>query len=151
MSVKFNNRLLLWGLGAVQPATPSEVIGFLKLVYPDVTAWPDRNFLRIIFNEWLDRNYVIELNKKYEIFSLTSAGNHALGYKLRVHRDKARVTLLRAVYDANLASLGDVAQDSDGDSPSSEASSALQEGSRPVNSGSEPSRTESADSCYFDR
>lgn len=143
MSIKFNDQLLLWGLGAIQPATPTEVVGFLRLVYPDVRQWPDENMLGHIFDNWIERRYVLLLNKRYQLFSLTSFANSRMDVKLRRQRDKARLTLLREVYDANVGQSEVVEQDLDGVSPSSEGSTTSQEGSRPVNSGSEPSRTES--------
>jgi len=45
MSIKFNDQLLLWSLGVIQPATPGEVIEFLKLVYSNVEQWPDSQML----------------------------------------------------------------------------------------------------------
>jgi len=143
MSLKFNDQLLFWGLGVIQPASPGEIIEFLKLVYPDVEQWPDKKILANIFNNWLDRRYVIRLNKKYQLYSLTAFGNQRMDVKLRRQRDKARITLLRAAYDASLRRSEDVEQESDGVSPSSDVSSTTQEGSRPVKSGSEPSQTQS--------
>ncbi len=143
MSIRFNEKIMLWGLGVVQPATPNEIIAFLRLAYPDVENWPTNDELDSIVDEWLERRYAVEINKKYRMLSLTTIGNQAMDYRLRMHRDKARVTLLRAVYDANLFSSEVAEQDSDGVSPSIEARTAIQEGSRPVNSGSEPSRQES--------
>ncbi len=143
MSIKFNDQLLLWGLGVIQPASPGEIIGFLQLVYPAVEQWPENKVLGDIFNNWLEKQYVIRLNKKYELYSLTTSANHRMDVKLRRQRDKARITLLRAAYDASLNESEEVEQDLDGVSPSSEVSSTTQEGSRPVKSGSEPSQTQS--------
>ena len=61
MSIKFNDQLLFYGLGVIQPATPSEVIEFLRLIYPDITQWPDEEMLNQIFLEWLRLHYVIIL------------------------------------------------------------------------------------------
>ncbi len=143
MSIRFNDKLMLWGLGVIQPATAMEVIAFLRLVYPDVETWPDEELLEGIIRDWIARRYIVEINKKYGIYSLTTTGNQAMDYRLRMHRDKARVILLRSVYDASLKKSEVVVQDLDGVAPSSEARTVIQEGSRPVNSGSEPSRLES--------
>jgi len=143
MSIKFNEKLLLWGLGVLQPASSREIIGFLRLVYPSVEQWPDEKVLQSIFHDWSEKKYIIRLNKKYELYSLTSFANQSMGEKLRRQRDKARITLLRAAYDASLRKSEEVGQDLDGDSPSSEVSFTTKEGSRPVISGSEPSQTQS--------
>ena len=143
MSILFNDKLLLWGLGVIQPASPMEIINFLKIVYPKIDQWPDSQSLEGIFKTWLNEKLVLQTNKKYQLYSLTILGNSRLSAKLRVHRDKARVTLLRAVYDDNLSKSGAVVQDLDGVSPSLEARSSTQEGTRPVNLAGEPSRTES--------
>lgn len=143
MSKKFNEKLLLWGLGVIQPATPGEVVSFLGLVYPQVDQWPSPTTLDSIFANWLEDALVVRLNKKHQLFALTSRANVRLDVKLRRQRDKARITLLRSIYDATLLSSEVVDQNLDGDSPSSEVSSTSQECSRPVNSGPEPSRQES--------
>jgi RNA-directed DNA polymerase len=142
MSIKFNDQLLLWGLGVIQPASPGEVIGLLRLVYPDVEQWPDKKMLGDIFENWLENRIIIRLNKKYQLYSLTAKANHLMDENLRRQRDKARVTLLRATYDASLRKSEVVDQDLDGESSSSEVSFTTKEGSLPVNSGAEPSRTE---------
>lgn len=142
MSIRFNDQLLLWGLGVLQPATPREVLSFLKLVYPTVQQWPDELYVDDLFSHWEASNYIVVLNKKYSLYSLTGLGNMRMDVKLRRQRDKARISLLHAAYGANLVSPGVMEQDLDGDSPSSEVSSTLQEGSRPVGSGSQPSRAE---------
>ncbi|MBL7556537.1 MAG: retron St85 family RNA-directed DNA polymerase [Bdellovibrionaceae bacterium] len=140
MSIKFNDQLLFYGLGVIQPATPFEVIEFLRLIYPDITQWPDEEMLNQTFSEWLRLHYVIILNKEYHLLSLTSVANLRMDWKLRKLRDKARLTLLRELYDASLNRSEVAKQDLDGDSPSSESSTISQEGTRPVNSGSAPSR-----------
>lgn len=142
MSIQFNDQLLLWGLGVLQPAAPQEVLSFLKLVYPTVEQWPDELYLNDRFCHWEELGYIVVLNKKYSMYSLTALANMRMDVKLRRQRDKARISLLRAAYDANVSRPGVMDQDLDGASPSSEISSTLQEGSRPVGSGSKPSRTE---------
>lgn len=143
MTIKFNDQLLMWGLGVIQPASPLEVAQFLRLVYPAIDEWPDEDMLNRYFESWCGRNYIVLLNKKYKLYSLAALGNQSMEVGLRRHRDKARITLLRAVYDATLNTSEVVGQDLDGDSPSLEARVITQEGSRPVNSGSESSRAES--------
>ncbi len=143
MSIKFNDQLLLWGLGVIQPASPAECVEFLRLVYPDVEQWPDKYLLNKIFEEWMVRRYVIRLNKKHQLYSLASAANSRMDVKLRRQRDKARLTLLREIYDANLDMSEAVEKDLDGVSPSTETRLTTQDGSRPVKSGPKPSRTES--------
>lgn len=140
MSIRFNDQLLLWALGVIQPATPLEAIEFLRLLYPDVEQWPDERMLNQIFDEWLELRYIHRLNKKYQLFALTSVANLKMDWKLRRRRDKARLTLLREIYDASLCKSEDAKQDLDSDAPSSEISTITQEGTRPVNSGSAPSR-----------
>lgn len=142
MSIQFNDQLLLWGLGVLQPAAPQEVLSFLKLVYPTVEQWPDELYLNDCFSHWETSNYIVVLNKKYSMYSLTALANMRMDVKLRRQRDKARISLLRAAYDASLGLPGAMDQDLGGASPSSEISSTLQEGSRPVGSGSQPSRSE---------
>lgn len=143
MSIKFNEQLLLWGLGVIQPASPAETLEFLKLVYPAVSRWPNDEYLEDIFDTWLENKYVVMLNKKYKLFSLTAFANQRMDVKLRRQRDKARITLLRHAYDASLKVSGRRQKELDGVSPSSDARYISQEGSRPVSSGSAASRAES--------
>jgi retron-type reverse transcriptase len=143
MAVIFNDKLLMWAIGVIQPATIDETISFLGLVYPQVKAWPDVNELKAIFVLWEKKKYIFLVNTKAEMYSLGVTANHYLGEKLRRRRDKARLSLLRSIYDASLNKPEEVVRNLGGVSPSSEVSLTIQEGPGPVNSGLRPSRINS--------
>lgn len=143
MAVKFNESLLLWAVGVLQPASPEEVISFLRSIYRTVDRWPSMDWIHEKFETWSERQWVLRVNKRLNIYSLSIDGNSKLGAALRRSRDKARLTLLRAAYDATLKQSVAGSVGSGGDAPPSETRYPTQEVSRPSRSGHETSRTES--------
>lgn len=134
MRNRFNTRLFLWGLGVIQPATLEEVVAFLHLIYPEVSQWPEGDVLNALENNLLNKQYIFPSHKKLGMYALTTHANHNLDVKIRRSRDKARISLLNATYDASLKASEVVEQELDGASPSIDISSTTQEDSRPISS-----------------
>jgi len=139
LPINFNNSVILWAVGVVQPATSSEVAAFLAEVYPDVRSWPPSRYFDDVLNAWVAENIVFCTNKKLGLYSLALGSSGLMNLRLKKHRDKARLTLLHAAYIARLKMSEVAGRDLDGVSPSLEARYATQEVLRPDRFGQLPS------------
>jgi len=152
MRNRFNTRLLLWGLGVIQPASLEEVVAFLQLIYPDVSQWPSGDDLDMAESKLLNLNYIIATHKKSGLYSLTAHANQNMDVKLRKSRDKARITLLKEIYDASLNMSEVVDIELDGVSPSIDVSSITQDGSRQISTPADsPLKSQTIGRTYWPR
>ena len=151
MENKFNIKLFFWALAVIQPSSIKEALSFLKLVYPEIREWPEPEYFDDYVKHLLEIGYIFCVNKKYKLYSLTELGNKRLDIKLRRRRDKARLSLLNAVYRARVTSLGAADQELDGASPSSNTRSSTQEVSRPTYTVANPRVTSASNRICWPR
>lgn len=138
MKARFNEDLLLWAIATLQPASVGDAIAFIREIFPDVTPLPSIQEVEPIVLRWLDERYIVRVHGKSRLYSISYAGNDKLSVRLRRHRDKARIYLLKAAHSASFQSSGEAFQELAGDSPAVSSSSNTQEGSWPISSASDP-------------
>ena len=132
MRIRFNEELLLWAIGIVQPATIRDALTMLSEVLPDVVPLPKIKELEPLISQWRDQGYIARVHGRSRFYSLTARGSHSLPIRLRRQRDKSRLFLLKAARGAKVFKSGEAQQKLAGDSPSVNISSGIQEGSRPI-------------------
>ena len=94
MSNSINFRLLLWANSIIQPATPIEVLYYLRLVLADDGVLPDIESLKQHFKELQKIGYVEVVSVKNDLYSITPSGDEKLSANLKKLRDKLRIFLL---------------------------------------------------------
>lgn len=94
MSNSINFRLLLWANSIIQPATPSEILYYLRLILADDGALPDIDSLKQHLKELQKFGYVELVSIKNELYSITPSGDEKLSANLKKLRDKLRIFLL---------------------------------------------------------
>ena len=138
MKVRFNEELLLWAIGVLQPASVGDAIAFIREIFPEVQSLPRIKDLDPVVSRWLDGRYIIRVHGKSRLYSLSYIGNHRLSIPLRRHRDKTRLFLLKSARDVRFAVSGEAQKGMAGASPAVKGSSDTQEGSRPISSDGVP-------------
>ncbi|MEH8451837.1 reverse transcriptase domain-containing protein [Klebsiella pneumoniae] len=94
MSNSINFRLLLWATSIIQPAAPSEILYYLRLILTDDGALPNIDSLKQHLKELHKIGYVELVSIKNELYSITPSGDEKLSANLKKLRDKLRIFLL---------------------------------------------------------
>ena len=138
MKVNFNENILLWAIGVLQPASASDALKFISHIYPEIQPLPLVKEIEQVLSGFRDVGFAIRVHGKSRLYSLTYAGNAKISVKLRRHRDKARLFLLKDTRRCNLVMLGEEKKELVGDPPISDGSSILQEFQRPIKTAAAP-------------
>ena len=138
MKVNFNEDILLWTIGVLQPASASDALKFISYIYPEIQPLPLVKEIEQVLSRLRDHGIIARVHGKSRLYSLTYAGNTKLSVKLRRHRDKARLFLLKDTRKCNIVMSEEGKKESVGDSPTSDGSSTLQDFSRPIKTAAAP-------------
>ena len=151
MTVRLNDRLLLWGLAVLQPASPGDVLRFIRMIFPEVSDVPAVKDVQPTVDRWVEEGNVIRVYGRSKLYSLTAKGNHLMPIALRRTRDRARVFLLKEARAAKVSMSGDAPQRLAGASPAVNGSSGIQEGARPISPAAAPREARSNGRSYWPR
>lgn len=138
MKVKFNEQLLLWALGVIQPACARDIVSFISEIYPHVPSLPELTEIESYFSGWRDAGIIERVHAKSRYYSLSYQGDLKLSRSLRKLRDRARLFLLKKARNAKIITSGEEVQELTGVSPVMDSSISLQEGGRPIISAAAP-------------
>lgn len=151
MRARFNEDLLLWAVATLQPASLGDALAFIREVFPEIRPLPLAKDLEPLIQNRQSEEYVLRVHGKSKLYSITLKGNKKLPIRLRRHRDKTRLFLLKAAHDAKFCLSGEAQQGLDGASPPADGSTGIQEGSRPISSGVRPREPRPATRTYWPR
>ena len=133
MPARFNEKLLLWLVGVIQPATAQQLQTVLSKIFTDMTLLPSTNdleeHLKTLNRSRLVAKIITEDNRLY---SLTSLGNLRFPIALKRHRDKARLFLLKQARSGRFFMSGEHVGELAGGAPAADGSRTTQD-SRPIN------------------
>lgn len=132
MRVGLNKSIILWAASVLQPASASEVRYFIKNIYPEISILPPVKEIEDQFSKWRKEGCLIRVHGKSRLYSAGYDVNLRLPLKLRRHRDKARLYLLKSVRSSRIFSSGEESKELVGDSPTVEGSRSLQDSTRPI-------------------
>lgn len=132
MKVSFNIDLLLWTIGVLQPASASDVLKFIAYIYPEIQPLPLVKDIEQILFGLRNAGLVYRVHGKSRLYSLTYEGSTKIPIKLRRHRDKVRLFLLKDTRKCNIILSGEDNKGLVGVPPTSDVSSTLQEFQRPI-------------------
>ena len=138
MKVNFNEDILIWAIGVLQPASASDALKFISHIYPEIRPLPLVKEIEQVLSRFRDLGFVARVHGKSRLYSLTYAGNTKISVKLRRHRDKARLFLLKDTRKCNIVMSGEEKKELVGDSPTSDGSSTLQEFQWPIKTAAAP-------------
>lgn len=138
MRAKFNEDLLLWAVGVLQPATAKNAIDFVAELFPEVRPLPSVGEIEIKFKDWREAGFLARVHGKSRYFSLTYEGQFRLSVPLRRYKDQVRLFLLKEAKNGRFSKSGEQTQELVGDAPAVDGSIDLQEGGRPVNLVADP-------------
>ncbi len=127
MKVVFNKNILLWAIGVLQPASASDTLHFISYIFPEITPLPSAREIEQIISQFRVKGHVARVHGKSRLYSLTSAGNKSIPVKLRRHRDKARLFLIKNARKNRIQVSGEEIKNLVGDSPTSDSSIVIQE------------------------
>ncbi|MFV9232432.1 reverse transcriptase domain-containing protein [Citrobacter freundii] len=149
MEESTNYRLIIWGLAIIQPASPFEVMLYLKAVLNDHGLLPDTNKMEEHFVKLSHAGYIENVSKRNNLYSITPQGNERLPPNLKKLRDKIRIFLLDKCHtESKLVTLASTTTENmGGASPSLQLRHTLKEvphPSLPWASGTLPSRPRQA-------
>ena len=102
MKVNFNEDILIWAIGVLQPASASDALKFISHIYPEIRPLPLVKEIEQVISRFRDVGFVARVHGKSRLYSLTYAGNTKISVKLRRHRDKARLFLLKDTRKCNI-------------------------------------------------
>ena len=131
MTVRFNDQLVLWAIGVLQPATVDEALRFMSMVFKDLGPLPEVQDVQPTVDRWVEGGQLIRVHARPKLYSVTAKGNHLMSVRLRRSRDKARIFLLKEARLTKVQSSGDALKRLAGDSPAETVSSSTQE-ARPI-------------------
>ena len=151
MQSRLNENILLWAVAVLQPASAADVRTFIASIYPEISPLPNNGEIENIFSSWRQEGYLQRVHGKSRLYSATYKANSKLSIKLRRSRDKARIFLLKSARDVSQNKSGVREQDSVGDSPPTEGSRQLQEGSWPIKPASVPRDPRTTNRFYWSR
>jgi len=135
MPIRFNDNLLLWALGVLQPVPAIQIKEVLSQIFPSVSPLPSPNYIESLCKSWVTEGAAVKIPAKpYHLFSLTYKGNSRLFPKLRWHRDKSRLFLLKKSRSARILMSGEQLRELAGVSPAEDGSRYTQELWRPIKS-----------------
>ncbi|MCE2030154.1 reverse transcriptase domain-containing protein [Sessilibacter corallicola] len=95
MALTINKDIIVWGLSVIQPASISELRGFLCAVTQDENVVPDGDYLAVTVKELILIHNVLKVATKPARYSVTHKGGIRLTKKLRYLRDRMRLFLLK--------------------------------------------------------
>lgn len=150
MTVRFNDHLLLWGIAVLQPASATDVLRFVKMVFPDTGKLPAVKDVRPTIDRWVEGGQLSRVHAKSRLYSVTAKGNHLMPVTLRRARDKARLFLLKEAHVAKVKASGDTPKRLAGDSPAETGSSDIQ-GARPISTVASPRDARLSVRAYWPR
>ncbi|WP_320171129.1 reverse transcriptase family protein [Maridesulfovibrio sp.] len=122
-------QIYLWAVGVLQPVTPTAIRRFLEKAFPNASEGLRTKDVKEKLEEMFEVHLVVRaLNDIDYLYSLTQLGSQVIPYKLRKHRDKARIFFLKDVAQAARKSckLKEQGLELTGVSPVSESSSNIQ-------------------------
>ncbi|HRQ06002.1 MAG TPA: retron St85 family RNA-directed DNA polymerase [Nitrosomonas halophila] len=151
MRIRFNDDLLLWAIATLQPASVKDAVAFIGEIFPSVNPLPEARDLEPLISGWQAAGYLVRVHGKSRLFSVTRKGNEKLSVRLRRHRDKARLFLLKAAHGAKFMQSGATQRGMAGASPAVNCSGSIQEGSQPINPAASPRRPRPACRTYWPR
>ncbi len=151
MRIRFNQELLLWAIGVLQPASIRDALDLIAEVLPDVAPLPLVKELEPIVSRWRGQGYIARVHGKSRLYSLTATGNHSMPMKLRRQRDKSRLFLLKTARAGSVSTSGEAQKKLAGASPAVNGSSGIQEGARPINSADVPRLPRDIGRVYWPR
>lgn len=132
MKIRFNADLLLWAIGVLQPTTPNEARTFLAKILTDVPDLPTVEEIEDLTRNWQQVGVVYKVCRQPDLYSLTSRGNRKLPVKLKWHRDRIRLFLLKEARSTKLKKSGAGVRELAGVAPAVDVSTSSQEGTRPI-------------------
>ena len=124
MKKVINAHMALFALGVLQPASASEVRGFLKTIFSEGGRLPStKEFSEFLEKQCVDGRVIRLLPDGVGVYSLTLNGTRYLPPKLRKTRDKFRMYLLRDARRARIVlSRGEFDEGLAGASPAADTS-----------------------------
>jgi retron-type reverse transcriptase len=138
MKIRFNNDLLLWAVGVIQPTTANNVRNFISEIFPHINNLPNVADISEALELWRENRIVARVHGKSRFYSITYEGQSRLSISLRRYRDQARLFLLKKARSARISSSGEQNQKLAGGSPVLDGSRDLKEGERPIGSAADP-------------
>ncbi len=134
MATRFNDRLLLWGLGVLQPAGASHVLEYLKAIFSDIQTMPTLSQVEDYFIRWEKMGFIVNVDKtRVHLYSLTTRGNAILPADIRRNRDKARLFLLNEARTNRISLSREDVRDLVGVAPTVDGSRDDTRARRPIN------------------
>jgi retron-type reverse transcriptase len=149
MKVQFNDKLLLWSVGVIQPASASSVRNFLIQMFPQVNNLPNIGEIVERLEHWREQGVVARVHGKSHYYSITYDGQSLLPIPLKRLRDQARLFLLKKARSGKLLLSGEEYRKLAGDSPALDGSTDLKEGERPIGSVADPRRPRITGRTYW--
>jgi len=135
MAVKFNEKLLLWTLGVIQPTPAGALRDFLRDVFPEIDSIPTLENIEDYLKKWAAVGVASIVSKKPRyLYSLTYEGTLRLPKKLRHNRDKTRLFLLKKARLGRIYLSEEDVKGLVGDAPTAEDSRRTQDKQRPIGS-----------------
>lgn len=132
MALAINRDIIAWALAVIQPASISELRGFLVYALKDESVVPDSNVIADEVRELVELNDVHKVAIKPARYSLTRKGEQRLHKKIRHLRDRMRLFLMKnASYSRFYVSSEVLVQDMDDASSSSSTGTTNQDAQRP--------------------
>lgn len=95
MKVVLNQQSLLWIIGILQPVSTEEIKAYMDIAFEDAGRLPDAADIKKFCMTQHDMGRVIRVERRPDLFSLTSKGNDVLSKRARHSRDKTRLYLLK--------------------------------------------------------
>lgn len=95
MKSVFNQQLLLWTIGVLQPVSLAEIHAYWAVIFKDAGRLPDVELLKKLCGEQLKDVRIIRVDRKNNLYSLTERGNLFMSQERRYARDRARLFLLK--------------------------------------------------------
>lgn len=127
MATGINSQTALLAVGILQPATPSEIRGYLKRIFPDASVIPPTDdYVKFLEELELSGRVISRKKGKNRQYALTIVGSHELSAKARRVRDKFRIYLLRSAHNRRvLMSRGSSGKELAGASPALDTRSTI--------------------------
>ncbi len=119
MKSVYNQELLLWAIGILQPVAAAEVQRYFELVFDEAGKLPDVSLFQQLCMIQEKEKRLVRVSRDPDLFTLTDHGNNYLSKRKRLSRDKIRLYLLKRSREGRLIkSCEDVASELGGVAPS---------------------------------
>lgn len=102
MNIHTNDRLIRVGLGCIQPASAEDIAKFLELSLNSGKLSISPEIIKKILAEWSNKNEVVCVHQRQQLFSLTRLGDEQLFRDERRLRDKTRLFLIKELRSVNI-------------------------------------------------